>query len=121
MTRTRIALSLFAVAALVAGCHKPAKDMNGVRVKVQGSYAQTCRNVVDGADGAISAECEDAKGLFHATSIKASDCKTPLANNNGTLFCGGATGVAGPAMAGPASDSPASDAAASTAPASSQP
>ena len=116
MTRIRMAFGLFAVAALAAGCHKPAKDMNGVRVKVPGSYAQTCRNVVDGPDGALTAECEDAKGLFHPTSIKAKDCKTPLANANGTLTCAGATGVAGPALAGAASDSPAAAAAVSSQP-----
>jgi hypothetical protein len=80
-------LPLAAVALVLCGCHKQAKDMNGKVVHFPGSYAQTCRNVSAGTDDVITAECMDAKSQFHTSSIKATACPADIANMNGVLAC----------------------------------
>jgi hypothetical protein len=81
-------LALAGLAVLAAGCHRVVgKDMSGQSVTVAGSYALTCRHVADHFGGKLTAECEDAKGAFHAASLQASECKGLVANMNGVLTC----------------------------------
>jgi hypothetical protein len=89
LNRTRLVLSLLAIGVLMSACHRT-KDMDGKIVKVAGSYAKTCHNVVELAGGAVSAECKDALGQLHTSTIQRSACEGDLANINGVLFCPGA-------------------------------
>ena len=79
-------MSLVAVAALAQGCHR-AKDLTGKVVKVDGSYARTCRDVTNADNGAMSAQCLDAHGQFHASTISAAACQADISNINGVLTC----------------------------------
>jgi hypothetical protein len=59
-----------------------------------GSFQQSCRNVqVQG--GAVSAECLDTQGRYRMSSIPYGGCRDGISNNNGVLFCNGATANAG--------------------------
>ena len=52
-----------------------------------GDYVQTCRNMrMDG--NRLLAECQKRDGGWRRTSLDASSCSSPIANDNGRLVCG---------------------------------
>jgi hypothetical protein len=60
----------------------------------RGSFEQTCRNIVV-SGGLLSAECKDMSGHQQTSSIPYRQCVGDLSNNNGVLFCNGATATIG--------------------------
>lgn len=74
-------------ASLVLGGCQRAKDMDGKAVAVGGSYAKTCRNVVKQPNDVVSADCLDAQGQFHSSSLPADACPGKINNVNGILMC----------------------------------
>ena len=74
------------MALVLCACHQT-KSMDGKVVRIKGSYALSCRNVVDGDGGALSAECLDAHRQFHVSSLPTSICRGDIANSNGILTC----------------------------------
>jgi hypothetical protein len=115
--RLRTALTV-AVVSLVAatGCHRHKKSgFSQAPPAYPGSYAQSCRNIVQLSGGFISAECANGKGQFDISYLQAAACKGDIGNSAGLLICNGAVAskTAPPALAsdgGSASDMPASGA-----------
>jgi hypothetical protein len=87
MKRAGIVVALAGVAVFAAGCNRAPKDMTGKVVAVPGSYAGTCRNVANTADGTLTADCMDAHNQFHKTSVATAVCHSDIANINGVLTC----------------------------------
>jgi hypothetical protein len=87
MKRAGIVVALAGVAVFAAGCNRAPKDMTGKEVAVSGSYARTCRNVANAADGTLTADCMDAHNQFHKTSVSITECRADIANVNGALTC----------------------------------
>ncbi len=112
---------ILAVAALsllaLAGCGRRHKHPAGPPVAFPGTYTQSCRSITTMAGGFVSADCADRKGQFQTSYIKASACKSDLANNDGLLYCSGAIATTSPPSDLAASDSAASDDAAAPKPA----
>jgi hypothetical protein len=72
-----------AAVALLSLANMPANAQTG-------SFQSTCRNI--GTNGSmLVAECRDPSGKFHSTSLNYTQCKGDIGNNNGSLFCNGAT------------------------------
>ena len=87
MTRIGWVIAFAGLALVAAGCNRTVKDMTGKPVAVAGSYAKTCRNVANAADGTLTGECLDAHNQFHTSSIAAPACNGDIANINGALAC----------------------------------
>jgi hypothetical protein len=87
MKRTGFLVVLAGVALFAAGCDRTPKDMTGKAVAVAGSYAKTCRNVANTADGALTAECLNAHNEFRKTSVATAACHADIANMDGVLTC----------------------------------
>jgi hypothetical protein len=88
MRSLTLALSLMAVALTLGGCHRvKVRDLDGKLVTIKGSYALTCRHVVDAENGMLTAECMDGQQQFHPTSLQPATCKGDIANINGALSC----------------------------------
>ncbi len=110
---TGLAIAIMAFATL-AGCGRhmkhaaaPAAPASGAPmagpVDYPGSYALTCRHVQTLGGGYIRAECEDTANHFLVSYLKAADCKSEIANNNGLLTCGSQAGTTTPPDAAAAS------------------
>ena len=88
MKPLNLAVTLTAVALALSACHRvKVRDMDGKLLKIKGSYALTCRQVVEGDDGALSAQCLDAQHQFRAASLQTTTCKGDISNSNGVLSC----------------------------------
>jgi len=84
----RIALALFAVAALVlCGFARPAQAQNGYGQWPGGSWQASCRNARVNGDR-FSAQCTATNGAWVVSSVSMRACPgRQFGNNNGRLFC----------------------------------
>jgi hypothetical protein len=87
------------LASAAAGALALGLGVGGSALAQAGSYQQTCRNPQN-VNGQLTAECADAQGQYHSTSIAAGQCRGDIANRNGTLSCPGAQGTSGPVVGG---------------------
>ncbi len=71
----RITLIALTVGLGLAACGKKPTE----------SFLKSCKNVTH-ASGTITADCLDAQGAVHSSSIS-EQCTTDLANINGVLTC----------------------------------
>jgi hypothetical protein len=63
-----------------------------------GSWTTVCRNGSMGG-GVLSAECKDAVGAYHATSLPLQNCRGDIGDQNGALACAsGQKGSVGPVV-----------------------
>ena len=88
----KLILASAAAATMVAGL-----GVASAALAQAGSYQRSCRNPQN-VNGTLTAECADAQGQFHSTSINAGQCRGDIANANGALTCPGAQGSAGPVI-----------------------
>ena len=63
----------------------------------RGSYAETCRDA-SATGGVLTAQCLDARGRAHQSSLGYTSCRGDIANLNGVLSCPG--GAAAPTARG---------------------
>lgn len=62
-----------------------------------GTYRTVCQNIqFNGA--VLTAECKDAVGSYHQTTLPTAQCRGDIGDQNGTLACAGAQGTAGPVI-----------------------
>jgi hypothetical protein len=86
-----LAAGLVAVAALGASSMT---FPSAASAQPRGSYAETCRDArVSG--NVLSAQCLDARGRSHSSSLGYTTCRGDIANLNGTLSCTGGAPAAG--------------------------
>jgi hypothetical protein len=87
------AIGLVAVAAGCLAVAPPAQAQG--RSPPAGSYAATCRDShVSG--GVLTAQCLDARGREHTTTLGYTTCRGDIANQNGALTCPGGAPAANP-------------------------
>ena len=53
-----------------------------------GSYQRSCRTY-NTANGVLTAECADAQGRYHASTLSTAQCRGDISNQNGMLSCPG--------------------------------
>ena len=53
-----------------------------------GSYQRTCRSY-NNTGGVLTAECADAQGRFHSSTLATGQCRGDISNQNGMLACPG--------------------------------
>jgi hypothetical protein len=53
-----------------------------------GSYQRTCRTY-NSANGQLTAECADAQGRYHSSTLNVGQCRGDISNQNGMLACPG--------------------------------
>jgi hypothetical protein len=53
-----------------------------------GSYQRSCRTY-NSAGGVLTAECADAQGRYHSSSLNTGQCRGDISNQNGMLSCPG--------------------------------
>lgn len=63
-----------------------------------GSFSRTCRST-QSSGGILTAECADAQGRYHVSSIPFGQCRGDIGNNNGMLSCAGASASGGALVA----------------------
>jgi hypothetical protein len=64
-----------------------------------GSYQRSCRNY-SSAGGVLTAECSDAQGRYHQSTLNAGQCRGDISNSNGMLACPGAQASGGQLVQG---------------------
>lgn len=100
-----LAPALAATASLVLGAAADAQPRGpggppiGPNGLPGGTWTTVCRNGSMG-NGVLSAECKDAVGRYHSTSLPLQNCSGDIGDQNGVLACGnGVKGSAGPVVA----------------------
>ena len=53
-----------------------------------GSYQRSCR-AYNSANGMLTAECSDAQGRYHSSTLNTGQCRGDISNQNGMLACPG--------------------------------
>jgi hypothetical protein len=53
-----------------------------------GSYQRSCR-AYSSSNGVLTAECADAQGRYHQSTLNTAQCRGDIANSNGMLACPG--------------------------------
>jgi len=95
-------------AAALSGVEAQAQDQRwggGWGQIPSGSYQQSCRDARvngSGPNAMLSASCQDSRGRWSYSSIRFSQCRGDIANQNGRLACawGGGGGGGGPGWGG---------------------
>ncbi len=64
-----------------------------------GSYQRSCRTS-NSANGALTAECADAQGRYHSSTLNVGQCRGDISNQNGMLSCPGAQASGGQVVQG---------------------
>ena len=59
-----------------------------------GSYQRSCR-AYSSSNGVLTAECADAQGRFHQSTLNTGQCRGDISNSNGMLACPGAQASGG--------------------------
>jgi hypothetical protein len=65
-----------------------------------GSYQRSCRTY-NSANGALTAECADAQGRYHSSTLNTGQCRGDIGNNNGILSCPGGQASGGQLVQSP--------------------
>jgi hypothetical protein len=64
-----------------------------------GSYQRSCRTY-NSQGGVLTAECADAQGRYHSSTLNTAQCRGDIANNNGVLSCPGGQASGGQLVGG---------------------
>jgi hypothetical protein len=83
---------ILASAALATAATGMALSLGAPAFAQAGSYQRSCRNY-SSAGGVLSAECADAQGRFHQSTLNIGQCRGDISNSNGVLACSGGQAV----------------------------
>lgn len=64
-----------------------------------GSYQRSCRTY-NSANGSLTAECADAQGRYHSSTLNTGQCRGDISNQNGMLACPGGQASGGQLVQG---------------------